>query len=457
MVDHIHNQYTYFSKMWEKCRDVLEGSAERIKEKSIKYLPKLPGQDDYNYDGYKHRAQFINFASRTLQASLGQLFRKDPLMTGFDYPELLEDIDLSGTDLDSLFREVADEVYKTNRVGILVDYSEENKRPYLSLYKTENIINWRTEYVNGKNQLSLVVLSGTIDAPDPDDEFETVNKKIYKALRLVDGFYYVTDYEEVEQNKKKVIIEKETYQPMMNNDGIKYIPFYLITTDGLSTKLMRPPLLDLINVNLGHFTNSADYENALHYTGSRTIITRGWGDDPFPIGGCANFPIDGGAEFLSAQGDDALEKALVRKEEQMAVLGSNILSNRGKYVQSAESARVSSAGELAALSDVSRALSSSMTYVLRLMVEWLTGAVNDVSVEFNTDFEVDALNPQELIAWMGAVQSGMLSDKAFYYLMKQREAYPADWTFELEQSAIQEQMKNKLQTMNNNLEEVFQG
>ena len=54
------------------------------------------------------------------------------------------------------------------------------------------------------------------------------------------------------------------------------------------------------------------------------------------------------------------------------------------------------------------------------------------------------LDPQELIAYMGAVQSGRLSEKAYFYALKLREVYPDGWTFEEEQQAIQEDMKNRV-------------
>jgi hypothetical protein len=161
------------------------------------------------------------------------------------------------------------------------------------------------------------------------------------------------------------------------------------------------------------------------------------------VGGAADFPIDGGAEFLTRSGDDALEKGMRHKEEQMAVMGSTILSGKGKYIQSAETARVSSSGEFATLANMSMALSASLTYVLKLVDYWY-GGKGDVSIQFNTDFETDRLDPQELIAYMGAVQSGRLSEKAYFYALKQREVYPDGWTFEEEQQAIQEDMKNRV-------------
>ena len=456
MIDTIKDGYDYFKKQWDKSRDVIEGGTEKLKEKTVTYLPKLPGQTQYDYEAYLQRAQFINFSARTFTSFVGQIFRKDPVLSNFNHDDFIEDVDLCGTNMDYFNREILGELLKVNRVGILVDYSEEMKRPYLTTYKAETIINWRESKVNGINQLSLVVLKGVVKRPDPDDYYKETDVVTYRVLTFKEGYYIVKDYEEVKQaDGKSIQLISETF-PVIQGNKFNFIPFYIVTDLGLTSEPKRSPLLDLININLGHYINSADYENALHFTGSSTIITRGWGDTPFPVGGAADFPVDGGAEFLTRSGDDALEKGMRHKEEQMAVMGSTILSGKGRYIQSAETARVSSSGEFATLANMSMALSASLTYVLKLVDYWY-GGKGDVLIQFNTDFETDRLDPQELIAYMGAVQSGRLSEKAYFYALKQREVYPDGWTFEEEQQAIQEDMKNRVIKQYSEVVDMYEG
>ena len=48
------------------------------------------------------------------------------------------------------------------RAGTLVDWEDEvENRAYVSLYAAEQIINWRTERVNGRNVPTLIVLRET--------------------------------------------------------------------------------------------------------------------------------------------------------------------------------------------------------------------------------------------------------------------------------------------------------
>ena len=95
MIDTIKQGYNYYQKQWTKVRDVIEGGTEKLKDKSVAYLPKLPGQTQYDYDAYLQRAQFINFSTRTFTAFVGQIFRKDPVITNFNHTDFLEDAALS--------------------------------------------------------------------------------------------------------------------------------------------------------------------------------------------------------------------------------------------------------------------------------------------------------------------------------------------------------------------------
>lgn len=450
-VDYKRPEYIEYNEMWTKCRDVLEGGTESIKGKGTTYLPQLPGQNDVEYLAYKTRAQFVNYSSRTLQASIGQLFRKNVLYNEFDYPEWMEDIDLSGTPIDYFNRMIASEVFTTNRIGVLVDYSEIAKRPYLTAFKAETIINWRLDNIDGKLQPSLIVLAGEVQEPDPKDKFKTTTKKVWKELSLENGIYTVQDWEQVKgkNGKEEIVPVNEPYRPMIQGKFFSFIPFYVITSDGLTTELLRPVLMDLININLGHYINSADYENACHFTGANTIVTRGWGNNPFPVGGCADFPIDGGAEVLQAGENSMLMQAMKQKEEQMTVIGSAVLANRGRYIQSAETSRLNTSGEYATLADISIALSNAMTDILKLFALWGGKTADKITVKFNSDFEIEPLNSQDLTSWMGAVQSGFMSWDTFYYNMNQREAYPAGWTLEQEQEAIKKGEEERVKKLDN--------
>lgn len=437
MINTRHAEYDKWFPIWESTRDGIEGQ-EQVKRKGERYLPKLGGQTEQAYRAYKHRAQYVNFSSRTMIAALGQLFRKDPVTNLID--EYYENIDLAGTSFYHFSRELAREIMTVNRVGVMVDYSDEQVRPYLIDYKAESIINWRTEIVQGAEVLTLVVLEGAYNQVDPKDKFKVIEKNTWKELSLEDGVYFIRTWE---KNSDDNFIVTDERIPLKNGVAINYIPFFFFTAEGINERLMKSPLTDFVNVNLGHYINSADYENMIHWAGQKTVVTTGWGDKPFPIGGNANLADGGMAVYLESASDSCIEKAMQKKEEQMAALGSQIISGKGRYVASAETAKISSQGEYASLADIANSLSYCMKTALRVMIEWGTGRDAEIELEYNTDFSIDDIPQGKIQELMGAVQSGMMSFETFFYQLKTYEVYPSQWTIEEEVAAIDQSMEKQ--------------
>lgn len=439
-IDYRRQDYIKASGKWRTMRDIIEGGSDSVKGAGQLYLPKLGGQDSESYSAYNQRAIFYNATGRSFDAAIGQLFRRKPEYSVVN--DLINDVNLSGTDLFYFCKDIAAEVATVNRVGVLVDYSDEQDRPYITRYFAENIINWQTGRVDGKDQLTMIVIEGINQVRDPDDKYKTIDQKMWKVLEIEEGIYVSRDYIQ-DQDSYRLVAES---YPKINGKYFSFIPFYFISTYGNDPTIYQPIFSELANINLGHYKNSADYENMLHWCGAKTIITRNWDTSlPFPIGAVAMFTgLDTDAKFLEASSDSALLEELRHKEEQMSVLGSQIISGKGRYVQSAETARISAAGEVATLADIATSLSQSMTEILGLMFEW-AGISDDPTVSFNTNFETDEMSPEEAIQWMAIVQSGYLSNKVFNNIMRKRGVYPANWTDDLEAAEIEkDKERNKI-------------
>lgn len=437
MVDIQHNEYIKWVDIWQRNKDCIDGQ-DAIKQNSTKYLSKLNGQDEISYQKYLQKAQYINFSGRTVNISLGQIFRKNPVIENVD-DDIYNNIDLSGRSLGYFSRDIIQELMTTNRCGVLIDWSDEQSRPYLLQYSAFDIINWREQNIDGENKLVLVVLEGYVDKSGKD-MYEVEKEKIWRVLWLNDGVYTVSVFKKEKGASKASSFVQigDDKQPLMNGNVLDFIPFYFITSSGIRTLITKSVMYDFCNVNIGHYINSADYENMLHWTGAKTVVTKGFGDKKnVPIGGSFDLPIDGDAFFLEASSDSGLEKEMKRKEEQMAVMGATLISGQGRYVASAETSRINSQGEYATLEDLSKSLSVSMTAIMKVLVEWQVKESTNVSIEYNTDFELSEIDPMTLTSYMGAVQAGYMSWEVFYYNMKNKELYPPDWTIEDEKEAIE--------------------
>jgi hypothetical protein len=458
-VDTKHTDYTKWLPIWKRIRDAIEGS-DAIKSAKETYLPKLNGQDQDSYDAYLKRAQYVDFPSELLNTAMGQLFRKR-VDTGNLDEDYLENVTLSEESFEYTSRQIAEEIMSVNRVGVLIDWSELQKRPYLTVYKAENIINWQTEIRYGLVQLKMVMFEGDIEVPEANDKYKLTTKKQWMELYIEEGIYKIRKWDK--KDGKFIQIDDEGQPtiedtiPKIDSKPFNFIPFFFLTSDGVSIKLQKSPLYSIININLGHYINSADYENMLHWTGARTIIARGWdAKNPFPVGSCATFPTDGGAEYLESSSDSALGEGMKRKEEQLAMLGSARISGKGRYVASAETANITSQGEYATLADIANAMSKSMATVMTVFMRWLK-STEDIKITYNTDYEIDAVNMQDLVAMSGLVSSNMMSWSTFFYNLKNKEVYPPEWTEEDEQDAIAEtvdkQVENRDKKMINDMTE----
>ncbi len=64
-----------------------------------------------------------------------------------------------GTTLGGYGQAIVSEIIAVGRAGTLVDWEGEvEHRVYVSRYAAEDILNWRTERINGRNLLTMVVL-----------------------------------------------------------------------------------------------------------------------------------------------------------------------------------------------------------------------------------------------------------------------------------------------------------
>ena len=204
-VNTTHLEYDAHVATWLRARDVLAGE-DAVKAGGEKYLPRLDAQSEEEYAAYQARAAFFNATARTADGYLGQVFRRAPFVKipegggaiGQALEAFVNDADMLGTSLASYAKNVVKEIVAVGRAGTLIDWEGENEdRAYASLYAAESILNWRTERLNGRNLLSLVVLHETVRLADahkkPDDEFETRLGEQIRVLKLVDSGELMVD------------------------------------------------------------------------------------------------------------------------------------------------------------------------------------------------------------------------------------------------------------------------
>lgn len=464
---------------WARARDVLAGE-DAVKKAGVKYLPRLTEQTDDEYAAYTERGHFFPASGRTHSGMLGLIFRRDPdVKMPSDVEAFAEDITLTAQSLFGFAKEVTSEVIAVGRHGLLVDFDDAEKRPYVVGYKAEQIVNWRTVRRGGKKVLVLVVLKEEEVVPMSDGFADTRNT-VYRVLKLDQpegakvASYKVLLYSrkvlptgqpaatpegaeraptgaQAEAHEWNIVERVPTYR----GTPLPFIPFTFVGVTKNDETPERPPLEDVITTNLSHWRNSADIEHGRHFTGLPTAWVAGFattdaGGKPVSLkigAGTAwisdNPQAKAGFLEFTGQGLKALDDALTQKKDEMAVLGARLLETQKRAAETAESMQIRSAGESSALSSIATTVGEALTATLNFMRYWVTGNVTtkpeELSVTLNTDYVAATLQPQEITALVAAWQSNAISHETLLWNLSQGEVLPPDITPEDEITRIQEE------------------
>ena len=445
-VDTPHPEYDKRIKQWRRCRDTAEGT-DAVKDRKSEYLPMLSGMDDDEYEAYLMRALFYGAMGRTVQGLLGAVFRRDPLV---EYPprfaDHLEDLTVDGLSHVELARRVVEEDLTLGRLGLLADVAQEGApRAYVSVYSAQNIVNWSTAKIEGRQVLTRVVLRETVDVADLNDEFMTESVTQYRVLLIEDGRYLQRIYREARSASGVQYAQHDEIVPIRLGQRLDFIPFQFVAPFSLSIDTQKSPLLDLCDVNLSHYRSSADLEHGAHYTALPTAIIAGFDseDGPYKIGSGVAWSTtntEAKAWFLeyTGKGLDSLRDLKRDKEQLMAVLGARLLEEQKRAAEAAETKKLNRSGEEGSLTALAGTCSQALAQALR-WVAWWSGNQADDAVQYrlNTDFVSTLLSPQELTALIAARQSGEMSQETFLYNLKRGEMLPPDRTIEDERDLIE--------------------
>jgi hypothetical protein len=448
-VNSTHPDYDANAAAWQCARDVIAGEAA-VKAAGERYLPRLESQTDDDYKTYKMRAAFFNATARTLDALSGLVFRadlslkipKDSSSVAQAMAAFVADVNLSGTALDAYAKQVVSEVIGLGRAGTLVDWGGE--RAAAVFYTAEQILNWRTERLNGRDQLTLVVLKEEVVAQGDDtDEYQVEEVVQIRVLKLVavDGQrqLMVDAWQQRRKGKEGrewLLVERRT--PRRLGRPLTAIPFIFHGPRHSQAAVAKLPLADIIALNLDHYRLDADFKHGLHFTALPTAWVAGFdaNKSALSIGSRTAWVSenkDARAGFLefTGQGLTTFERAQDRDERLMAVLGTRMLESQKRAYESAESIELRQTAENSALGVIAISVGQSLTSVLRWAYWWHSTETapenigpDVVLVELNQDFNPRALAGDELVAVVSAWQAGAISRETMMDLLRRGEVLP---------------------------------
>ena len=457
-----HPDYDASLPAWLRARDVIAGE-DAVKVAGAKYLPRLDSQSDDEYLGYKSRACFFNATSRTCDGFLGLLFRRDPEVklpdrhagVGGALRVFTDDVDLMGTSLFTFCKGVVGEVLALGRCGTLIDWQQDGEsRAYVVRFAAEDVLNWQTQRINGRNVVTMIALREVIEQSDDKDPFAVKLVETIRVLKLEPSASgdtrYVVEIWQKNQGEKKSTWEKlESRVPLRLGKPLPLIPFVFHGPRNSLPDVDKLPLADIIFVNLDHYRLDADYKHGLHFTALPTAWVSGFDKSAeLRIGSSTAWVSDtvgAVAGFLEFKGHglSTFENAQDRDEHLMAVLGSRMLEDTKRVGETADAIELRQAGENSILMTLALSVSDSISQVLRWVYWWNSTEPNpqDVSedlvlLKINTDFTAKGLSSVELTAIVGAWQAGAISQATMFDLFRKGEVLPTGRTDAEEKTLI---------------------
>lgn len=456
-IDWSRPEYDNSLPEWEKIKNVT--SSSNVEQ----YLRELNPNDtskenkDRNKQ-YKENAIFYAVAGYTLRGLTATPFRKPPV---FNPPASLEyltkNADGAGT---SIYQQSQGAVSKTTaygRDGLFVSFppgdGTESKADDGMRFATihqisaSSVINWRTRTVGSKTFLDLVVIK-TVEQRADGYELEDVD--VIRELLLDEtGLYVDRKWEQSNDNGDWVVVEE--FEP---NDAtgsrLNYIPFTFIGSENNDPVIDQAPMKDLVEVNIGHYRNSADYEDSVFYAGQAQPWISGadaahldaMEDSGFYIGSRYLMPVPEGGQFgfASADPNPMVLEAMREKINLMVGLGA-------RFIEPASSAKTATEAEgdnqvqhsilSLIVSNVSEAYTQALQWVAAYM-----GVTDEVTYEINQDFTRANASPQELAQIVSAWVQGVIPSSDVWAYFQRNGFIDAEKTAEEVDQELSERTSN---------------
>lgn len=412
-----HPAYASRRLQWERCRDAFDGQ-DAVKGKGRKYLPMLTKQKLPDYHAYKDRALFFSITGKTVSALVGLAMLRPPMLT---HPVEMSAYfkDDQGIQFYELLATVLSENLLMGRIGVMLDRPVSGGKVDILKYYAENIINWEPD---DHGRLQWVVLEECV-AVTGQDRFEKKYETRYRLLELTPaGTYQVSVYNGAGDPITTPVI------PTNQGSAMDNIPFFVLTPYGLSLEVVRPPMLEIVDINLSHYRTSADLEHGRHFTALPTaVVTGASSSSELYVGSPTAWVIpEVGAKAMflefTGQGLGSLEKALEEKQGQLASMSARLLDTSRKGSEAAETVRLRYASETASLAMVVRATEALMNKVYATIAEMEGLDPTSVRVQLNKEFLDARISAKEVLEYVQSYIDGGISEETLIYNLRRGDA-----------------------------------
>jgi len=434
---------------WIKVDDVIEGNKNNKKRinNHIRFLnpDDKSAQNLKRNQQYRDSAVFYNVPKYTLDGYTSLMFNKHPkidLPAQLEY--LIDNANGAGVGLTQLAKTIAQEVTKKGRCGLFVSYPKtegsvsraQMANGFVSTIHqidAERIINWRTKLVGSNVILTLVVISETVDKIDG---YKTTKVQQYRELALENNIFIVREWQKDKAGDWTVVDESIP----TNATGAPWteIPFVFIGSSSNTHTVDQSPMLDLCSVSIGHYRNSADYEENLFYAGQAQPWMSGltqsqvdmMKENKVYIGSRNLLSVPSGERFgfESAPERPSVLKGMEDKRDMMIALGARLIQETGKIKTATESSSDDTSRN-SILIAIAQNVSDALTRAINFCGQYM-GASTEAEYELSTNFVNPNATAQELQAMVSSFIQGAIPQSDYFRWLKQRDLVEPEKTLD---------------------------
>lgn len=260
------------------CYDILRGD-----DVKSRYLPQEIAEPDESYEARLSRATYAPVFRDAIRAFAGLLGNYQEA----DLPKTLEDnlenVDMMGSSLSKFLNHLDQEVLRDGGCAVLVEMPAEGgyesaleeqqagQRPYLVSVKRQDIINWRTSIIGGREIVVQAVVRTVQEMPSDEGQFGTKLEPIY--CLFTPGAY-----------KKIRLVRNSTSRWTMEviEEGLTSLPIVPLVWYGATGSRFgvgEVPLAGLADLSLQHYQLRSDLGELLHKLSMPVPVRKGASTD----------------------------------------------------------------------------------------------------------------------------------------------------------------------------------
>ena len=474
--------YLSMRDTWRKNRAVCSGE-QAVKEYDSVLdttgftnllIPFSEKMDARQYLFYKAEAELPGITAEYLKLLVSSLLRKEPVLKlpeNID-PEAMNwirnDFGEDGLPLSSVIEEALTEELLTQRCWIYVDHpyvdadsdiNPSTYKPYPVIWKAENVINWTvSKGPNGMRTLTRVVVR-QYEERYGDNEFHPELVDTVYVHEIVDGFYRVRKFQEVEGTDSTTTSEGHVnidYTKSSVFEEVEILDSFLIAGKRLdfipawplngSIPIVKPLISSLVDKEVALYNKISRRNHLLYGASTYTpYIKTDMIDDEFKkimdsgLGTWIKLGRDDSIDVLRTPTEALadLDRAIAAGVDEMAKLGVRMLSP--ETAQSGVALQLRNMGQTAKLGTLNMKVSAIMRAVIAFMLSWRYQTEvkpSEITFSLSEDLTPGVLGE----AWMRLVtewyESKLIPRSVWLSAVKQNDILPSTYDDEVGRQEI---------------------